>query len=655
MKKVLTIICSFLFINGYCQQPEAADIIANIAEELASDEDNPEGVELFTDQLYDLAENPVKINSADEKELSRLFFLSDFQVKSLADYVRSSGSIVTIYEVAAIPGFDRQIAVWIQQFITLSDKPDLSLKPGRLNNTLLTNFTLKSGKHDTSNFGSPVKILTRYRFSAGSFSGGFTGEKDPGEKIVSGSPPLPDFLSAHISYTGNGLVRKIILGDFACKSGLGTNINTGMRTALSLTSTGYLSGKNEIKPWTSAEENNFLRGVASELSFKNVGLIFFCSYKEIDATTSISSDSSASFIKSLYTGGFHSTVSLLSKKDAVNNTSAGVNIAYNFRSARIGFTYSHDRFSVPFMPDEGYPENRFDFTGRINNVYSSNYSCLINRILLFGEVTVTYRRNLAAVQGITIRPSDRFSVNFLYRNYSPGFISFHGKGPGISTATGNETGILGNFSLEIAKHLFITAGCDISNSPWLKYRKSFPSMAKRYEVKLKYLPNDKYSFDFTYYSRFSMSDISREQGIASVCENMARSVRGIARLNLSENISFTTRIDAKFAEPAGTTGMLLLQDLKYSFREVPLTLWFRYCISRTDDWNSRLYTYENDLLYSFSIPALSGTGNRSYIMLKWDLKDFAEVRFKYGMTEKLYSGSVPEAVHEFKMQVRLWF
>jgi len=246
-------------------------------------------------------------------------------------------------------------------------------------------------------------------------------------------------------------------------------------------------------------------------------------------------------------------------------------------------------------------------------------------------------------------------VNFLYRNYSPGFISFHGKGPGISTATGNETGILGNFSLEIAKHLFITAGCDISNSPWLKYRTSFPSMAKRYEVKLKYLPNDKYSFDFTYYSRFSMSDISREQGIASVCENMARSVRGIARLNLSENISFTTRIDAKFAEPAGTTGMLLLQDLKYSFREVPLTLWFRYCIFRTDDWNSRLYTYENDLLYSFSIPALSGTGNRSYIMLKWDLKDFAEVRFKYGMTEKLYSGSVPEAVHEFKMQVRLWF
>jgi len=33
----------------------------------------------------------------------------------------------------------------------------------------------------------------------------------------------------------------------------------------------------------------------------------------------------------------------------------------------------------------------------------------------------------------------------------------------------------------------------------------------------------------------------------------------------------------------------------------------RYCIYNTDDWDSRIYLYENDLLYSFSIPAFSET------------------------------------------------
>jgi hypothetical protein len=255
---------------------------------------------------------------------------------------------------------------------------------------------------------------------------------------------------------------------------------------------------------------------------------------------------------------------------------------------------------------------------------------------------------------LTIRPSDRFSVNFLYRNYSPDFNSFHGKGPGNNSATNNEKGILGNFSFEFAKHFFISAGCDISNAPWLKYRTSFPSMAKRYEVRLKYLPDEKYSFDLSYDFRSSLYDLKEGQGIASISENTGKTVKGVARVMLNERLTATGRLDIKLAGPSGSKGMLLLQDLNYRFRKIPLNIWIRYCIFRTDDWNSRLYTYENDLLYTFSIPALSGNGTRSYIMLKWDIKDFAEIRFKYGMTEKQDSDSGPEADHEFKIGVLIF-
>jgi hypothetical protein len=469
------------------------------------------------------------------------------------------------------------------------------------------------------------------------------------------SPPLPDFISANLSYTGRGIVRRIILGDFGSRLGLGTNINTGMRTALSLNSPGYMSARNEIKPWTSTDENNFFRGGAAEFTFKNIGLILFFSRNSIDASTGISEDSSEMFVKNLYSAGLHNEPDLLLRKDVLKNTTYCINLTYNFKSLRTGVTWSQTKFSIPFRAEINDPGKLYDFTGFSNSILSFHYNYLINRLLLFGEFSRTGPGELAVVQGLTIRPSDRFSVNFLYRSYSPEFNSFHGKGPGNNGATKNEKGILGNISFEFAKHFFITAGCDISNAPWLKYRVSFPSMAKRYEVRLRYQPAEKYSFDLSYDFRSAMYDLKQEQGIASVSQTTGRTVKVGAKFLLNDRLTASARLDIKLAGPSGSKGMLLLQDLNYRFRKIPLNIWIRYCIFRTDDWNSRLFTYENDLLYSFSIPALSGNGTRSYIMLKWDIKDFAEIRFKYGMTEKLNFGSGPKADHEFKMQFRLWF
>ena len=137
---------------------------------------------------------------------------------------------------------------------------------------MISNFSIKSANFDTSSLGSMWRFLTKYKLSAGGFSGGFTMEKDPGEKFFSGNPPLPDFLSAHIAYNGSGLIREIIVGYFSARFCHGTNTNTGIRRGISLTSPGYMSARNEIKPYTSTEENNFFRGVAAEFSVKNFEL-----------------------------------------------------------------------------------------------------------------------------------------------------------------------------------------------------------------------------------------------------------------------------------------------------------------------------------------------------------------------------------------------
>jgi hypothetical protein len=46
-------------------------------------------------------------------------------------------------------------------------------------------------------------------------------------------------------------------------------------------------------------------------------------------------------------------------------------------------------------------------------------------------------------------------------------------------------------------------------------------------------------------------------------------------------------------------------------------------------YNARIYAYENDLLYNFSIPAYSGKGSRSYILIKYRIAKLLDLRFRY--------------------------
>jgi len=83
--------------------------IASIAEELADDETDQEAVEIYVERLHDLNEDPVRINSADEAELSRLFFLTDFQIKSIADTFIPLQDIFIVWN-CKYPGFNRELA-----------------------------------------------------------------------------------------------------------------------------------------------------------------------------------------------------------------------------------------------------------------------------------------------------------------------------------------------------------------------------------------------------------------------------------------------------------------------------------------------------------------------------------------------------------------
>lgn len=658
-KKILFCLCFFIlfsiccFHTG-CQEGNLAETIASFAEDISESGTDGEAVTACIEKLHELNENPVNLNSADETSLSRLFFLTDFQIRSLTDYIRSTGKIFSVYEIASIPGFDRELALLLLPFITIESIGDQSDDSTRMKNTLLANFTTKFNKADDQ-FGPAHKTLIKYKLMAKGFSAGITSEKDSGEKYLSGNPSQPDFISAYLTWSGTGIIRKIILGDFSGRFGMGTSINTGLRTGLSLTSPGCLSGNDEIKPYTSTDENNFFRGTAVSLLYKKFSLDMFYSLNRIDATLQSSDGKNNDQIGAFYMTGLHNTPSLLSKKDAVTEKSIGINLGLNLRNFRLGALWTSSLLTLPIKPDKSNPVDIYDFEGNSAKTATIYYKSSYGKIIYFGELSVGYHLHTAVVQGLTFRPADRLNLNILYRRYEPGFRSFHGRGPFSSSAGDNTEGIFANFTFEAAKNMFVSAGCDLRHYPWLKYRCSAPSLSVAREIKVRFLPSDNINLETVFSSRSSMVDDPGSDGIKKQINTLSRSIIGLFRYSPYNFITLSTRVACRITEPSESRGMMLMQDICCKFRKIPFSLWMRYCLFNTDDWESRLYVYENDLLYTLSIPAFSGKGSRSYIMADLRFSRYGELRIKYAVSEIDRFNPSEVFSNELKMQLRLWF
>jgi hypothetical protein len=653
--RIIPLLTMLMFPVSLTGQEPGMDAISLLAEELAVNDTDPETLSRLVDRLQELVDNPVMINTGEKAEISRLFFLSDMQVDAIVSYIFTTGQILSVYEIGSIPGFDKATADRMRPFISLADIALAHTKAKRCSNSILSNLIIKPGEKDTTSPGSMLKSLSRYRFDSGRFSAGLTAEKDAGEQFLTGSPPLPDFLSVSASYSGEKYLDRIIIGDYSARFGQGISVNSGFSTALSLSSQGYTPARDEIEPYTSTDENRFFRGVAAEFTVNKLGFSMFISRDNKDASIGLSSDSVTRIVKNLYTSGLHDTPSSLAKKDALSLTTVGINAVYNLKPVRIGILWTGNRFGLPFSKDAADPRELYKFEGRNNSTLSAYYTGQAGRFLFSGELALNDPANISAVQGITGRLSERLTVNFLYRYYAPGFTTFTGKGPGYSSSSSNENGLMGNFSLEAFEHFFISGGVDICRFPWLKPGYSNPSLTRKSEIKIRYLPSRELNLDFSVDTRYSTAEGSEENQVPRADTSRSVRFRSLATYSFARDLSLATRFDYKITGPSGGRGALLAQDVIFSIARLPMKFWLRYSIFNVDSWDSRLYIYENDLLYSYSVPAFSGKGTRFYMLARWDINNKTSLRIKYAVTSM--SGDDPgnEDTNELRLQFMMSF
>ena len=125
-----------------------------------------------------------------------------------------------------------------------------------------------------------------------------------------------------------------------------------------------MSARNEIRQYTSTDENNFFRGIAAEFCIKNLGLSLFYSKNFSDATLGSSTGNSIDYVENFYTTGLHTSSLQILKKDVISDLAYGANLSYNLNILRFGFSWSEDRLSLQVKPAFNIPEEVFDFNGK---------------------------------------------------------------------------------------------------------------------------------------------------------------------------------------------------------------------------------------------------------------------------------------------------
>ena len=112
------------------------------------------------------------------------------------------------------------------------------------------------------------------------------------------------------------------------------------------------------------------------------------------------------------------------------------------------------------------------------------------------------------------------------------------------------------------------------------------------------------------------------------------SYRGDASWKLSKSISLQNRLEVsqfKKGDAKAEYGLMIYQDIDYSPMFAKLSGNIRVAYFNTPSYNSRIYAYEDDVLYIFSFGMYSGKGFRTYLILKYKLAKKINVWARYAM------------------------
>ena len=668
--------------------------LENIAE---NTENEDADYTILTEVLVYSSENPINLNKTNIEELRALQLLNDIQINSLLSHIENNGKLITIYELQGISGFDLQSIRKILPYVKVTDnftsahfstkemfkngQHSILLRYGRtLEDQTGFSSTDSSSLYKSMNsryIGSPDKIYARYRFTYGTnISWGITAEKDQGElffknkqkytydwyeKSLNGNQKTGfDFYSAHFFLKNIKRIKALAVGDYQATFGQGLTIWSGQAFGKSSDIISTKKSGRGISPYTSVDENLFMRGAATTLGYKKIEATVFYSRKRIDANVSDTTDTGeAAQISSLQETGSHSTSSELADKDAILQTLIGGNVSYKGKKFNVGLSALSYQLDVDLKRSLSY-YNQFEFSSSKNLNIGADYNLIHRNFNFFGEASMSKNGGKAFVNGVLISLDPRLSFTVMHRYYQRNFQNLLSNGFAESSTAANEKGVYIGLVAKPTNRTTVTVYYDRFEFPWLKYQVNAPSYGNDYMAQFNYTPSKKIDM----YLRIRSRDKQKNTSDAVVIDYLVPVKQSNYRFNISYTITPSIKlknrielIDYKLDNNKTQKGYLVYQDIVYSKLGKPLSVTLRYALFETDSYDARIYAYENDVPGSYSIPAHYNRGSRFYIMLDYNLTKRIELWFRYSQTvydnkQMISEGSLTEIQGNTKSEIR---
>ena len=650
MRKTVLILLASMVIPCNClwAQDNLPGRVVTMMEDMALAEDLPAKHEELAWEISALINDPVNINSGSVNEINRLFFLTAFQVQSIIDYSSEYGNILSAMELSYIPGFDTDLAALMKNLVSFGQN---SNKPRyyRRNLKIMTDYSVNSDTPDKNAPGSTYKLRTRAWFEEGRFRASVITDKDRGEKLLS-STGEPDFISGNVVYSPGGPVEKIIIGDYKVKFGQGLTAWNGFSYSSVPSGLGLMKGSSRIQASQSSDENDFFRGAVMSARFGKINIMAFASLKMRDATTGNDEENNTAYIKSFYTTGLHNTTTSLLKKDAVYEESYGFNFNATSKRLYLGLNAVGSRLSLPVIPSKGL-RNQYDFAGNKNYLVSADYTLLLKYTRLYGELALSNNAATAFLQGLALNPEGRIKCNVLYARVNRGYNSLYGKAAGHGAFNKHFSSIMGSLSGELADGLSFSAGLSYRKDLWFgQYSGDFPFSLK-YLLRISYDAPGLLKLRADLRHGKSHEDITPERGVRLSGVKEKTGIRFTAGLQPTELLSLRTRIEGAFIAGSPETGFMCYQSAALKMRRLPLEARIRLALFNTGSYDTRIYAWEDDLLWNMSVRPLYMQGYRSYMVLTYKPSGRISIRAKYGVTRLRDEGDLPQ--REFKAQLIL--
>jgi hypothetical protein len=455
----------------------------------------------------------------------------------------------------------------------------------------------------------------RYRFQSPLVQAGLSIEKDRGERLWQGNKGI-SFMTGHLAVKGRGVVKAFHIGDYLVNLGQGLLLWQGRGFRKSGATVMIKRQLPAFQAYRSNDENRYMRGVAVSLGRGRVGADLFASRNLQDANTATDSLGHQVFTSLLNTGT-HRTENELVDKNSLAIFSAGASLRFQSKTLRVALNGVRHGFSLPRQKGDD-PYQRYDPEGRTLSGMGISYHYTMQNMHWFGEWSES-GGGRGWLQGVMIAADRKLDLAILARSITPDHRSFGSSAFTESSTVSNEDGIYMGVSWRPSGTITLDAYSDHFRSPWLRYRLDRPSYGADHFLQVGWRPNKRSRLFLRWKQETKMENYTGPWPLRSTQLLTRRSLRFHVEQQVSPAVEWRIRTEwvSLWGGEHPGNGFAFYTDLFLKQGPGGISANARLMGFVTDSYATRIYAYDNDVMYYGLVTARYGQGAIAYVNGRW--------------------------------------